>query len=396
MTAVRFGCDRVAADPARLVPWRRVALVTNDRARLAANPAVRSRVALRAAGVGLVRLFSPEHGLAGDGADGAAMADGTDAATGLPVVSLYGARLAPPPEALADLDAVLFDIPDVGARFYTYAWTLSHMLEECAAAGVPLVVLDRPNPLGGALGEAEGPVLDEDCCASFVGRWAMPVRHALTLGELARHWARTRVRGATVHVVAVDGWHRAMRWPACNLPWVPTSPAMPSYASARLYPGLCLLEGTTASVGRGTARPFQWVGAPWLDPDRVRGAAGDLSALGVALATATMVPAEGPHAGGTLPALAVEVHDEARLRPVALGLRLVAAIAAAHRPDFAWDAYPTAANPSGAAHAQRLLGRRDVAERVVAAPMVDAATIAAWTDPGDWAARVAPDLLYRD
>ncbi|HEY9170955.1 MAG TPA: exo-beta-N-acetylmuramidase NamZ domain-containing protein, partial [Verrucomicrobiae bacterium] len=182
MSRPLFGVDQVLVTPGLL--RGRIGLVTNDAARTALDVRVRSRVALQGAGFKLIRLFSPEHGLGADTDDGAPVRDGFDPLTGLPVVSLYGNKLRPPRASLADLDAVVFDIPDIGARFYTYIWTLSHVLEACAEAGVPLVVLDRPNPLGGDLAAAEGPILDVARYGSFVGRAAIPIRHSLTAGEL--------------------------------------------------------------------------------------------------------------------------------------------------------------------------------------------------------------------
>src|SRR5690606_34743780 len=160
---------------------------------------------------------------------------------------------------------------------------LSHVLEACARTGTPLAVLDRPNPLGGLLDDTEGPLLDESQCASFIGRWSIPVRHSLTLGEVARHCAATRRPQAPASAGACEGWRRAMLWPALGLPWVPTSPAIRTFASALVYPGTCLFEGTNLSVGRGTDASFQGVGAPWLDPARVIAAAALPPAWGVQL-----------------------------------------------------------------------------------------------------------------
>lgn len=392
---VRFGVDRVVESPALLPPASRIGLVTNEAARLAGDASRPGRVALLHAGVPLTRLFSPEHGLSAVGDDGAPMRDGVDAATGLPIVSLYGARFAPPDESLADLDLVLFDVPDVGARFYTYAWTLSHMLESCARTGTPLVVLDRPNPLGGLLDAAEGPLLDESQCASFIGRWSIPVRHSLTLGELARHWARTRVRQAHVAVVTCDGWRRGWMWPALGVPWVPTSPAMPSFASALVYPGTCLFEGTNLSVGRGTDAPFQRIAAPWLDPERVLDAVQWSPAWGVQLAADTVTPAQGPYAGESCQALRLEAPAPARARPVAAGIALMAAVIRAHPRDFAWAPYHTAANPGGGDHFARLVGVRHIAPRLLdLASPVTPALVQEWTATGDWASAAAEALLY--
>ena len=192
---MRFGLDRLCAEPSLAAGAKRVGLVTNDAARLASDPTRRSRDALREvlrdAGIALVRLFGPEHGLSGAAADGTPVPDEIDPLTGIPVVSLYGARMRPTPESLRDLDVVLVDMPDVGARFYTYTWTLYHVMAACAEASVPLIVLDRPNPLGGDLTAAEGPVLDM-AYRSFIGEDTIPIRHQLTLGELARLWQRER------------------------------------------------------------------------------------------------------------------------------------------------------------------------------------------------------------
>lgn len=392
---IQFGVDRVTRYPGLLPPAARIGLVTNQAARPAWRPQVPSRVALLEAGVSLVRLFSPEHGLSAMGEDGAPMIDAADPVTGLPIVSLYGERFAPPDASLADLDLVLFDIPDVGARFYTYAWTLSHVLESCARTGTPLVVLDRPNPLGGVLARAEGPMLDEQCCASFIGRWAIPIRHSLTLGELALHWAMTRVRTAQVDVIACDGWSRDRTWPSLGVPWIPTSPSMPSFASALLYPGTCLFEATTLSVGRGTETPFQCIAAPWLD------AAGVLSALPAALATGVRpvpghcTPQLGPYRGEACRAVRLEVVDAAAVRPVALGLALLGAVARHHPRDFAWAAYPTTANPTGGDHFARLVGQRQIAARLLDredAPGVE--EIGEWVAVPTWGDAVRDALLY--
>ena len=378
---------------------RRIGLVTNDDARLAADPTRRSREALLAAGVPLVRLFGPEHGLLASAADGAPVRDDVDAVTGLPVISLYGERMRPTTDSLRDLDAVLFDIPDVGARFYTYTWTLYHVMAACAEARVPLVVLDRPNPLGGELSQAEGPVLRADC-RSFVGEDAIPVRHALTLGELARLWQRERFPDAMLHVMACDGWTRAMPWPNTGCAWVPTSPSMPSYESAACYPGTCLFEATNVSVGRGTAMPFQVVGAPWLDAPAVaqefaRRTHGAVACQPVASQPVAFTPALAPYRELSCQGVQIAPADALALGPVATGLLLLAAVMTVHRETFAWATYPTAANPTGQGHFARLVGRADLEAFIVRdAPRLDLAQVRDWTGTEGWAARVQPALLY--
>jgi uncharacterized protein YbbC (DUF1343 family) len=400
---LRFGADILLSTPARWTEWQHVALVTNDAARLATAVASRTRHALRQAGLSLVLLFGPEHGLGASADDGASVADGIDPLTGLPVISLYGERLRPAREQLAGLDVVLFDIPDVGARFYTYAWTLWHVLHACADADVPLVVLDRPNPLGGVLDAAEGPLLAPDC-RSFIGEDDIPVRHSLTLGELARLWQREHCAHARLDVIACEGWATTRAWPSTGLPWVPTSPAMPSFDSAMWYPGTCLFEATNVSVGRGTEWPFATIGAPWMDAHAM---AHEVQTDGVRLSPVTFTPMQGPHAGIHCHGVRLSlVHPSdhcttaatfvARtLRPVTLGLQLLHAVCRLHPHEFAWAPYPTAANPTGQNHLARLVGRSDVAERLVTLLETQrVSTITEWTRVADWPARTAPILLY--
>lgn len=392
MSRPLFGVDQVLVTPGLL--RGRIGLVTNDAARTALDARVRSRVALQGAGFKLIRLFSPEHGLGADAADGAPVRDGFDPLTGLPVVSLYGDKLRPPRASLADLDAVVFDIPDIGARFYTYIWTLSHVLEACAEAGVPLVVLDRPNPLGGDLASAEGPILDVARYGSFVGRAAIPIRHSLTTGELARLWNAEWGLGADLQVVPCSGWTRAMHWPETGLPFVQTSPAIASYAAALTYPGVCLFEATNLSVGRGTPLSFQAVGAPWLDTVMVAQAFNRVQLPGVRAEAVTMTPTVPPHPHAACAAVQLRVTEPRAFRPVSAGLHLLAAVMARHLRDFCWTVYPTAANPSGKGHFERLIGQAGVRETLEENPPSLAERIAAWTVSPGWQGRVQASLLY--
>jgi len=392
--AVRFGVDRLCDDRSLLGEVRRVGLVTNDAARLARNATEHSRVALIGTGVPIVRLFGAEHGLTATAADGAAVEDGVDTLTGLDVVSLYGERMRPDAESIRDLDAVLFDVPDVGARFYTYTWTLFHMLAACAESGVPLMVLDRPNPLGGELTICEGPLLDS-AFRSFIGEDTIPIRHQLTLGELARLWQQERFPSAPLRVIACSGWRRDMLWRETGLTWVPTSPAMPSGESALLYPGTCLFESTNLNVGRGTEAPFQLVGAPWLDVARVIDAVREFEVPGVRFEQDSFTPNVAPYAGiGCAGVRLVTTH--ARLvRPVALGLTLLAIIARLHRRNFDWARYPTAANPAGEGHFERLFGRGEVRE-ILSDTHTEVSTVMVheWTTAPGWTERVRIALIY--
>lgn len=387
---VFFGIDRVIEGSSDLPRGARIGMVTSDVARPAAAATVKSRVALRDAGFNLVRLFGPEHGLGGVAEDGAPVSDAADPLTGLPVVSLYGAKLRPPAESLEDLDAVVFDIPDVGARFYTYIWTLSHVLDACAQACKPLWVLDRPNPLGGDLAAAEGPMLDESQLSTFVGRWNMPIRHSLTAGELARLWNGERRIGCELHVVSAVGWARAMHWPDVGWPFVPTSPAMPRYESALLYPGTCLVEGTNLSEGRGTEAPFRIIGAPWVDGEALARSFRALGLPGVAAKAISFQSTARKYAGEPCGGVRLDVMDRRAVRPVAAGLHLIACAIANHPDAFSFSPDPRAAP---GAHFDRLVGNAEVRRSLQADPD-PSPRIAAWTTPMRWSARVQPHLLY--
>ena len=223
--------------------------------------------------------------------------------------------MAPAPETLTDLDLMLFDIPDIGARFYTYVWTLSHVMEACAAAGLPLWVLDRPNPLGGRLADAEGPLLDEVHISTFVGRWRMPVRHSLTVGELARLWQTNRLPDLDLRVVQAGDWRRGEDIRDLDLPFIPPSPNMPSFDAAVVYPGTCLFEGTNLSEGRGTSNPFQLIGAPWLDAPAVAERVNDEELPGMLVRTVEFVPQASKFRGQQCRGIMIPPHRSPRTAP---------------------------------------------------------------------------------
>lgn len=348
-----------------------------------------SRVALRDAGVNLVRLFGPEHGLGGIAEDGAAVSDDTDPQTGLPAVSLYGQSVRPRPESLADLDALIYDIPDVGARFYTYIWTLSHLLEAAADANKPVYVLDRPNPIGGSLDVVEGPILDEKL-ASFVGRWNIPVRYSLTIGELAQLWNKDRNLNCDLTIIPCANWHRSQHWPELGLPFMRLSPAMISYETALLYPGTCLIEGTKLSEGRGTDAPFRLIGAPWVDADELASSLNARRLPGLNFSPATFTPEGRKYAGELCKGVRIEVTEAKAARPVAAGLHLVADLIRLHPDRFEWLPYPTAASGEGLQHFGRLIGRSDVRELLTRG----SCEINPITAADGWKERVTPHLIY--
>lgn len=375
--------DVLCLYPSRL-PRAEWALVTNDAARTSDGRP--SRQALLAAGLRIRRLFSPEHGIHAIGEDGAPQPDGQDPLTGLPVVSLYGDRWAPRTEQLQDIDGVLFDIPDIGCRFYTYLWTLTHVMEACAGAGRPLFIADRPNPIGTVLDAAEGPWLDETRCSSFIGRWDIPLKHACTLGELARYFRHTRVPSLELHVVPVPGMTRSHASP--YNPFHPTSPAMPTLQTALLYPGLGLMEGVNISEGRGTDRPFTRFGAPWLDPEAVIRQLDAEAGAGLTFRETGFRALTGPHAGAACAAIEAEVIDPARLRSVRTGIALLRALQQVHADRLTERPYPTQANPTGSGHLDRLLGQPGSFARILANDLHPDGIADVWQQ------RMHPFLLY--
>ena len=288
-------------------------------------------------GVRLARLFAPEHGLWGAAQDHAPIASTRDQVTGLEVWSLYGEQRAPTPQMLAGLDALVVDLQDVGARYYTFVWTLALAMRECARAGVRVIVLDRPNPLGGDRVEGN---LPDPAFASFVGLYPLPARHGFTLGELARRFVLEEGIRCDLTVAPMRGWRRAMLWEDTGLPWVPPSPNMPTPDTARVYPGGCLIEGTNLSEGRGTTRPFEWVGAPYLDGHRYAEALDAMSLPGVRFRPARFVPTFHKWAGEVCGGVQIHVTDRRRFRPFRTG---VAAISVARRlapAEFRWKEPP--------------------------------------------------------
>ena len=328
------GIEVLLADLPAPLSGKRVGLITNH---TGIDRQGRRTIDLLAArrDVKLVTLFAFEHGLGGQAPPGEKIASTVDEATGLPVHSLYGAVRKPTAEMLAGLDALLYDVQDVGARPYTRVSTMALSMQAAAEAGIPFVVLDRPNPLGGV--SMEGPVLEE-AHASFVGMYPIPLRHGMTVGELARMYNVEFGIGATLIVVPVRGWRRAMWFDETGLPWVGPSPNIRTLEAALLYPGMVMIEGTNLSEGRGTDLPFEQVGAPWLDAPAVVRAmrARDLPGLDFQAVDVAVRPGDDKHAGQTIHAVRLVVRDRARAEPVRTALALLETIRAVHPAEFRW------------------------------------------------------------
>lgn len=293
-----------------------------------------------APGVILAALFGPEHGVRGDAQYMVAVGEERDPRTGVPAFSLYGDRpesLKPSPAQLAGLDALVFDIQDVGARYYTYQATMMLCMEAAAAAGLPFLVLDRPNPIGGLA--VEGPALRPGF-ESFCGLHDLAVRHGMTVGELARLFRAERRLDLDLEVVPCEGWRRGMRFRDTGLPWVLPSPNMPTPETALVYPGMCLLEGTNLSEGRGTTKPFELFGAPWLDGHALAAALSADRLPGVRFRPASFVPAWDKHAGARCHGVELHVTDPAAFRPFRTGLACVARAREQDPARFRWRSEP--------------------------------------------------------
>ncbi len=369
MATVRSGLDRFVASPAHaagLARGARVGLVAHpssvDAALRHAADLLRASLDVR-----LVRLFGPEHGVRGEAQDMEAVGGGVDPATGLPVVSLYGSdesSLRPRRSDLEGLDAVVCDLQDVGSRYYTFVYTLSFVMEACAEAEIPVVVLDRPNPLGGV--RVEGPVLDPEF-SSFVGRYPLPVVHGMTPAELAGWFRDALGVRCDLRLVPMEGWRRTMEFEDTGLPWILPSPNMPTPDTARVYPGGCLVEGTNLSEGRGTARPFELVGAPWLDgPELARRldvAARREGLSGFRARAAWFRPMFQKHAGRTCSGVQIHIDDRKAFRPFEAYLLLLREARALDPASFAWrtDTYEFVSDRLAI---DLLLGRGDLRAKI--------------------------------
>jgi uncharacterized protein YbbC (DUF1343 family) len=355
---------------------RRIGLVTNL-AVLNRSGRTTLEVLRRAKGVTLAAVFSPEHGLEvrrDERIDRDSLA-GLD----VPVHSLYGAARRPTPAQLKGLEALVVDLPDIGTRFYTYPATTAYCLEACARARVPVIVLDRPNPLTGW--GIEGPLLPRSRW-DFTGYAALPVRHGMTLGELARLFNVERDIQASLSVVPMAGWRRNQWFDATGFPWVNPSPNIRTLAQAILYPAVGLVERTNVSVGRGTDAPFEQVGAPWLDGLRVARELNARGLDGIRFYPAAFTPASGLHAGASCGAIRLHLVDRDRFRPVVAGITLADVLVRVHGGVF---------QPG---RIDELLGAP--ADRQALLAGVPVARIAAGWQPGEaaFARRRKPFLLY--
>jgi len=313
---VQTGLDVLEAQ--KFVPLRgkHIGLITNHTG-LDSQGRSTADVLSHAAGVQLVALFSPEHGLAGRNDE--KISSTKDPSTGLPVYSLYGETLRPTEEMLKGIDALVFDVQDAGVRFYTYTATMAYCMEEAAKHNIAFFVLDRPNPLGGEI--VEGPMLDPDK-TNFVGYFPLPVRYGLTIGELAQLFNAENHVGADLHVIAMKNWHRNYFFESTGIKWVPPSPNLRTTKGSILYPGIEILQNAGVSVGRGTQTPFEEFGAPWVDGDDVARALNERHLPGVRFVGKPFIPIGGPHSGQRCGGVAMRITDRAAIRSMRVGLEI--------------------------------------------------------------------------
>lgn len=386
---VRTGLDLLLTRHLSVLRGRRVGLVTNHTG--VSRDLVHAADALVSAGVTLVALYGPEHGVRGGAQAGVSIDSARDPVTGIPLFSLYGATEIPSPEMLQGVDLLIVDMQDIGARFYTYPWTMVNVMTAASAAGIPVMVLDRPNPVGGLEQDVEGPLLDMRF-ASLTGLYPIPVRHGLTMGELAQFVNEEFGLNCSLHVIPMEGWRRELWFQETGLDFVPMSPNTPGLDMVAVYCGTCLIEGTNLSEGRGTTKPFEVVGAPWVDGLELARALNELALPGVRWRPTFFTPAFQKFAGEECAGVQIHVRDPRVIRPVALGVHLVAALRRLYPEQFAWREELRPNRPGRPF--DRLIGTEDVRHAIERGESVPVITAAWAAGERDFTHRRRPYLLY--
>lgn len=394
--SVEMGAEVLAGNEFNTLDGERVGLIVNHTSRVDTAHLI-DRID-RAPNIELGALFGPEHGLRGTKGAGETVEDGRDARTGVPIYSLYGDTRRPTPPELEGLDALVFDVQDVGARFYTYITTMGLAMQAAAEAELRFVVLDRPNPLGGKY--LSGFTL-EPGHQSFVGRYSIPIAHGLTVGELARLIKEKELlpglQDLSLTVVQMRGWDRSMQWPDTDRDWRPPSPNLPTWETALVYPGMCFFEGVRVNEGRGTDRPFLQIGLPW-SPRAAQTVVDTLQKRnlpGVVIDTTTVTPESRPQAapsprfeGQTLHGFEVDITDRHAVQPVELGIH---ALQAAHQEAMAQEDTTFISRPD---HLTRLAGTERLQTLLKQGVSADS-IIAAWEhDVVQFRKQRKPHLLY--
>ncbi len=336
--------------------------------------------------VNLVALFGPEHGIRGNAQAGDKVESGIDSVTGLPAYSLYGATQTPSAEMLRDIDVILIDLQGAGVRFYTFVATALNVMRAAAGAGIGVIILDRPAPITGT--RVEGPLLDMEY-ASFVGPARLPIRYGMTLGEVAS--MLNADIGCDLEVIRMRGWGREMWHDETGLPFLPSSPNLPTLDSVTLYPGTCLIEGSNLSEGRGTTRPFEYIGAPWIRADLLCERLTGLGLAGALFRPVHFAPVFGKHRGRVCAGVQVYVSDRESFQPVEMALHLLQSVKREYPDDFAWRGpWQERAHPP-----IDLLWGSDELRRQIDADQPVADLTASWQrDLGSFLRKRAEHLLY--
>lgn len=329
---IRSGADQLTLVGDKYLQGKRFGLLTNPSG-ITAQFVSTINVCANLKTAKLAALFACEHGIRGERQAGVKLADEMDAKLGIPIFSLYGEHRQPTKQMLEQLDAVVFDIQDLGVRFYTYISTLVYVMEACAAYGKSLIVLDRPNPLGGLL--SEGGFLQPDY-HSMVGAWKMPMSTGMTIGEFALLVNAQMNGSCDLQVVPLQNWERGMEYTDTGLPWVLPSPNMPTIDTVRVYTGNCLFEGTNLSEGRGTTKPFEMIGAPWLNAAHTAQVMNKLKLPGVYFHPVTFTPMFSKHQGALCQGIMTYVTDKASYRSVHTSLHLLHYVEKLHPEQFEW------------------------------------------------------------
>lgn len=326
---IQVGIERLE-EYLHLFDGKRVGLITNP---TGVNRQFETTIDLLQKHTNLVALFSPEHGVRGDLQAGVSLGDYIDPDTGCMVYSLYGKHKQPTPEMMAEIDVLVFDIQDVGARFYTFLYTMAYALQACALSNTQCIVFDRPNPVGGTI--VEGNIILESC-TSFVGNHGLPQRYGLTVGELAQYFNEERGIHAPLEVVPMTGYKRSMSYHDTGLPWVMPSPNIPTMDTPLYYLSTCIFEGTNVSEGRGTTKPFQIIAAPYLDTAWLIEAVKEYDLPGVQFRPFYVSPTFSKHQGVLCAALELYITDETAFQPVYTGMVLCKLIEQ-HHPEFTYN-----------------------------------------------------------
>ena len=388
---IKIGLEKLREDHFALLKGKRVGLMTNPSA--VDNQLVSSyEIFSQSDEINLTTLFGPEHGMAASAPDATSVANAIDTRTGLPIYSLYGDTYRPTRDMLDNLNVIVCDIQDVGVRFYTYIWTISYILEACGEYGKEVMILDRPNPIGDTV---SGGTLDADL-SSFVGRFDMPIRHGMTVGELAQMmnqlWNPTPCQ---LSIVPCEGWNRTMRWNEIGRDFIQSSPSMPHFITALHYPGSCLLEGTTLSEGRGTSLPFQIVGSPYIDGDSLAEQLNAKHIAGLRFRPHAFLPTFSKYAGETCYGVQIHITDLEQFDPILAWLTTIIEIKASYPEQFSWlPPHQTDYERGAQWHFDRLIGQSKYRQMIDNGASVDE-VVQSWSEYGDDFRNIRrPYLIY--